>query len=185
MKFTAAFAVALLLCVEAVADELDLSFNSDAFRIIYAHDFESNDLTWDAGLINHSDNGYVVTGSLYLSGLASDGSSPTEAGLGVRTGYVDGDDSGQTGVPVAVGGFFKYTFANFDRVSVRADGWYGPDVISIKDVEKYEDYSIRLAYNLLRDADIYVGARYVKAEFDNDSEQHFDTGMNIGINLRF
>jgi hypothetical protein len=185
MKFTAVVAAALLLCTGAIADELDLSFNSDAIRAIYTRDFQSNELTWDAGIIHHTDNGYVVTGSLFISGLASDGNSPLQAGLGARTGLVDGDDSGQTGVPLAVGGYLKYTLPNFDRISIRADGWYAPDVLSIKDLDKYEDYTIRVAYNLLRNADVYVGARYVKAEFDNDSEQHFDTGMNIGMNLRF
>jgi YfaZ precursor len=184
MKLTAAVAAGLLLCTGAVAGELDLSFNSDAFRIIYSQDFENNDLTWDVGYIDE-DSGYIVTGSLYLNGLASSGDNPLEAGLGVRTGLVDGDDSSETGVPLAPGGYLKYTLPEFDRVSIRADAWYAPDVLAFKDLENYEDFTIRVAYNFLRNGDVFVGARYVKAEFDDDDEQYFDTGMHIGINLRF
>jgi hypothetical protein len=185
MKSTAVVAAAILLCTNAVADELDLSFNEDAFRVVYARDFAGSELSWDAAVLNHSDNGYVVSGTIYLTGFASDGDNPLEAGLGARAAWVDGDDSSQTGVPVAPGGFLKYTLPNFNRISIRVDAYYAPDVLAIKDVEKYEDYSIRVAYNLLREADIYVGARYVKGEFDNESEQLFDNGMHLGVNLRF
>ncbi|MGI9292132.1 MAG: YfaZ family outer membrane protein [Gammaproteobacteria bacterium] len=185
MKSTAALAAALLLCTSAIADELDLSFNEDAFRIVYARDFDTNDLSWDAGFLNHSDNGWIINGSLYLSGFASDGVNPLEAGLGIRTGWVDGDNSGQNGVPFAPGGYLKYTLPNYNRISIRADVYYAPDVLTVDDLEAYKDYSIRVSYNLLREADIYVGARYVKGEFDNDTSQRFDTGMNLGVNLRF
>jgi hypothetical protein len=185
MKSTVALAAAILLCTNAVADELDLSFNNDAFRIVYARDFASSELSWDAAVLNHSDNGYVVSGSIYLTGFASGGDNPLEAGLGARAAWVDGDESSQNGIPLAPGGFLKYTLPNYNRISIRVDAYYAPDVLTFDDVEKYEDYSIRVAYNLMKEADIYVGARYVKAEFDNDSEQHFDTGMNLGVNLRF
>ena len=185
MKFTAAVAAAALLCTNALAGEVDLSFNDEAFRAYYAGDFEGNDLAWDAGLLNNSDKGFVGYASLYLQGPASDGANPLSAGLGGRTGVIDGDDSGQTGIPVALGGYIKYTFPRMNRLSVRVDGYYSPEVLSINDLDEYHDYSIRFAYNLLREADIYVGARYVKGEFDNDTEQTIDNGMHVGINIRF
>ena len=185
MRFTAATAAALLFCTSVFAGEIDLSFNDEAFRAFYVGEFERNDLAWDAGLLNNSDNGFVAYGSLYLEGFASDGRNPLQGGLGVRTGIVSGDDSGQDGVPVGLGGFLKYTFPQMNRLSLRTDLYYSPKVLSIGDLENYEDYSIRLAYNVLREADLYIGARYVKAEFDNDTDQNLDTGMHIGINLRF
>jgi hypothetical protein len=185
MKFTDAFAAALLFCTNALADDLDLSFNSDAFRASYVHDLASNDLAWDVGAVNNSDKGFVAYGSLYLRGMASDGRNPLEGGVGGRTGWIDGDEGGQTGIPLALGGYLKYTFPRFNRFSIRTDIYYSPEVLSVVDLEKFEDYSIRLSYNLLREADIYIGARYVKAEFDNDTEQTFDSGMNLGISLRF
>jgi len=185
MKSSAAVVAACLVCMNALADEIDLSFNEDAFRAYYAHDLEANDLAWDAGLLNNSDKGFVAYGSLYLKGFASDGSNPLEAGLGGRTAWIDGDNSGQKGLPLALGGYLKYTFPRVNRISVRVDAYYAPDVLTVKDLDTYEDYTIRLAYNLLREADIYVGARYVKGEFDNDTQQTFDSGMHVGINLRF
>jgi hypothetical protein len=185
MRSLVGVAAMVLLCTNAIADELDLSFNSDAFRFLYVHDFADNELQSDFGILNDSDKGFVVNASLYLTGFASDGQSPIQAGVGGRTGWVDGDDSGQTGAPLALGGYLKYTLPNFNRVSIRVDAYYAPDILTLSDLEKYEDYTIRLGYNVLENADIYVGARYVKGEFDNDTDVLFDNGMHVGMHLRF
>jgi hypothetical protein len=185
MKPLVGLVAIVLLCTNAIAGELDLSFNSDAFRFFYIHDFADNELQSDFGLLNDSDVGYVVNASLYITGMASDGENPLQAGIGGRTAIVDGDDSGQTGMPLALGGYVKYTLPNLNRVSIRVDAYYAPDILTLKDLDKYHDYTIRLGYNVLQNADIYVGARYVKGEFDNDTDVLFDNGMHVGVHIRF
>lgn len=175
----------LLLCANATASELDLSFNSDAVRFLYVHDFVDSDLKGDLGFAHNSDKGTVITGSLYVTGLASDGDNPLQAGIGGRTGYVDGEESKQTGLPVAVGGFLQYTFPAMNRLALRADAWIAPDILTLGDLDKYQDYSIRLQYAVLRQADVYVGARYLSTEFSNDSKALIDNGVHAGLNFRF
>jgi hypothetical protein len=185
MKFSAGVMLGLLLCSAASANELDLSFNSDAVRFEYVHAFSQNDLQANFGLLSNSDDGWVATGSLYISGFASDGASPLQASIGGRTGWVNGDDSGQDGVPLALGGYLEYTFPRLSRVSLRGDAWYAPDALCAGDLDKYQDYTLRLAYSLLEQADLYVGVRYVQADFSNDSDADFDDDAIIGINIRF
>ena len=185
MKIFSGLAASVLLCNFASAGEIDLSFNSDAVRAFYVHDFVNNDLQSDFGILTDSDKGEVFNVSLYLTGLASDGVNPLQAAIGGRTGYVDGEGSGQEGFPLAVGGYFKYTFPDSDRLSLRFDLWYAPDVLTLDDLDTYQDYSVRLGYNVLRQADVYVGARYVNGDFDNGSDVTFDNGLNVGFNIRF
>ena len=185
MKNLAILALAVCLCNSAFASEIDFSFNSDAFRAVYIHDFKNHDLQSDFGFLYTDDDGYVANASLYLSGFASDGASPLQAGIGGRSGIVDGDHSGQTGVPLAVGGYLKYTFPNLNRVNIRGEVWFAPDILSFGDLEKYQDYTVRVGYNILKQADIYIGLRYVKGDFDNNTKVEFDDGANIGFNVRF
>lgn len=185
MKTLAGLAVAVLLCNSAAAGEIDFSFNSDAFRIFYIHDFASNDLQSDFGYLYNDDDGWVANASLYLTGFASDGENPLQAGIGGRTGWVDGDSSKQTGVPVAVGGYLKYTFPNLNRLSIRGEGWFAPDILSFGDLEKYQDYTIKLGYNVLKQADVYIGWRYVKGDFEERPSVEFDDGFNLGFSIRF
>jgi len=185
MKNLAGLALALLLCNSAVAGEIDISFNSDAFRFFYIHDFASRDLQSDFGYLYNKDEGWVANASLYLTGFASDGENPLQAGLGGRTGVVSGDDSGQSGVPLAVGGFLKYSFPSMDRLHIRGDAFIAPSILSMGDLDKYQDYSFRVGYNVMREADIYLGWRFVEGKFDNSTKAEFDDGFNIGINIRF
>jgi hypothetical protein len=185
MKFITGLLASVVLCASASAGEIDLSFNSDAVRAFYVHDFANRDLHSDFGFLTDSDKGEVINVSLYLKGMASDGENPLEGALGARTGYADGDGPDQEGFPLAIGGYLKYILAASNRFSIRVDAWYAPDALTLSDLEKYEDFSIRLAYNFLREADVYVGARYVAGEFDNGSDVIFDNGLNAGINIRF
>ena len=185
MRFLGALCALLLSGAQSWAGEIDLSFNSDAVRVFYLHDFDNSDLSADVGFVNNSDKGTVVNGSLFIKGFASDGANPLEAGLGLRAGYVDGEGPDQSGIPVAVGAFFRYALPAMDRVSVRGDAWIAPDVLSMGDLDKYEDVSVRVQYALLREADVFVGVRYLNAEFSNGSRALVDNGLNIGFNIRF
>lgn len=174
-----------LCCAQAVADEVDLSFNADAARLQYVRDLRSNNLNLDAGWLHHTDNGNVVHVGLHLADMASGGSNPLQAGLGGRIVYSNGDLSNQDGFAVPIGGYLRYTIPRFNRVSVAGEIYFAPKVLSLGDAEKYEEYAFRVGYNLMREADIYVGARYVKGEYKKASDARYDTGMHLGITLRF
>jgi len=176
---------AVMLCATAGAGELELGFNNDAVRANYIYEFQRNELSGDVGFVINSDAGTAVNVSVFRQGFASDGANPLQAGLGLRTGYVDGDDSGQSGIPVAVGLFLRYQLPRFDRVSLRGAAWYAPDVLTTSDLETYQDISLRLQYAFMREADIYVGANYIEAEFDNGTRQILYNGATVGFSLRF
>ena len=185
MRILTGVCALVVCCANAVAGEIDLSFNSDAVRAIYVHDFVNSDLSGDIGFLTNSDKGEVINASIFLQGFASDGVNPVQGTLGLRSGYVSGDDSGQDGIPFAIGGALRFTLPDYDRFSIRGEAWFAPDALSTGDIDKYQDFNIRLQYAFLREADVFVGARYVNVEFSNDSEQTFDNGMNAGFNIRF
>ena len=55
MKIAAGLWASVLLCTVASAGELDLSFNSDAVRAFYIHDFANRDVQSDVGFLSNSD----------------------------------------------------------------------------------------------------------------------------------
>ena len=185
MRFVLALLVAGLLCAQAAADEIDLSFNSDALRIIYLYDLRNTKLNLDGGWLYHSDNGNALHLGLTLSGFASEGANPVRGGLGGRVAYVDGDLPDQSGFALGVGGFLSYTLAKFNRITLTGAAYFAPDIATISDLEKYQDYTAKVGYQFLREADIYLGVRYVKGNFDTAPDVLFDNGMHIGFNLKF
>ena len=171
-------------CLSAAADEVDLGFNSDALRVVYIHEFRNNNLELDGGWLHHTDNGNVLHVGLNLSDMASN-SKELVAGLGGRLTWQKGDLTNQDGFSVPVGGFLFFTPQRFNRLTFGAAAYIAPSVLSVGDAEKYQDYTLRLAYNVMRQADVYIGARYVKGEYKNAPDAYYDTGMHIGLTLRF
>jgi hypothetical protein len=175
----------VLFCSQVMADEVDLGLNGDAVRVQYAHEFRNSALRFDTGLLHHTDNGDVVHVGLLLADLASSGPNKVLAGIGGRLVYTKGDLSNQDGGGMPLGGVVRFTPQRFNRVTLGASLYFAPDVLTLGDMDKYQEYSARIGYNLLREADIYLGARYVRGDYKKASDALFDTGMHIGITLRF
>ncbi|MGI9307975.1 MAG: YfaZ family outer membrane protein [Gammaproteobacteria bacterium] len=174
----------LLASSPLFAGEARLSLNGDAFRARYTHDFDDLEIKLSGGWLHNSDRGEVLDATVYLPGWVTKGKNPLRAGIGVRGVYTDADEIGDNGGAVGVGGFLNYTLPRFNRLFILAEVYFAPEVLSIGDMEKYEDYSIALGYNMMRSADIFVGARYVKGDYDSGSSL-FDNGMNLGFRIKF
>lgn len=176
----------VLWCAGTVsASELELSFNSDAFRVRFARPFPASALAWDAGWMHHTDNGEALHGGLYLTGEVAEGSNPVQGGLGVRATYTDGDLKNQDGLAFGLGGFVRYVIPRYNRFTVSGHAYFAPEVLGIGDIEKLQDYEIRLGYNVLREADVFIGARYMRGNYDKAPNAYYDTGMHLGVSLRF
>ena len=185
MRFVLALLAAGLLCVQAAADEIDLSFSSDALRVVYLHDITNSRLNVEGGWLENGDYGRALHVGLTLRGFASGGANPVRAGVGGRLAVVDGDLPNQSGYGLGVGGFLSYTFTRFNRITLTGAAYFAPDILTGSDLEKYQDYTARLGYQILRDAEIYLGVRYVKGSFDVTPEVLFDDGAHIGFSIRF
>jgi len=177
--------VGVLLCAQIFADEIDVSINSDAARLSYKHAFSSNELQLGAGWLYDQDKGNVAHIDLNLVSEASEGKTPVKAGLGGRIAYFDGDRDNQSGTALGIGGFVRYTLPRYNRISLGGHLYFAPDVLSFGDGEQLIDGEVRVSYNVLRQADVFFGARYVQGEYKNAGDVKFDSGVHIGINLRF
>ncbi len=177
--------VGVLLCAQLFADEINVSINSDAARLGYKHDFRANDLQLGGGWLYDQDKGSVGHIDLNLVSEASEGNTPVKAGLGGRFSYFDGDLNNQSGTALGIGGFARYTLPRYNRISIGGHLYFAPDVLSFGDGEQLIDAEVRVSYNVLRQADVFLGARYVQGEYKNAADVKFDSGVHIGINLRF
>ena len=44
---------------------------------------------------------------------------------------------------------------------------------------------MQLAYNVMREADAYIGLRYVSADYDDGGDANYSTWLHAGLALRF
>ncbi len=185
MKWVLSLLGASLVCAQVSADELDFSLNADALRLQYVYDLESTGLNLDGGWLYNSGTGSVLHGGLHLVDLASSGRNKIEVGIGGRFVYTNGEKSSQSGFAVPIGGLVRFTPKAMDRLSISGSLYFAPSILAIGDMDKYQEYTFRVGYNVLRQADIYIGARYVRGDYKKAPDARFDTGMNVGMSLRF
>ncbi|MEO0997742.1 MAG: YfaZ family outer membrane protein [Pseudomonadota bacterium] len=175
----------LVLVQPAVAGDLDLNLNDDAARLTYAWPARGDRLKLDAGWLHHQDRGDVIHGGLHLVDFASSGPNPVRGGLGGKLFYVDTETTFDDELVLGVGGFLKYTLPQYNRFSIGGSVYFAPDVLAFGDSDEFVELEARLSYNVLREGDIYLGARYINIGFDGGGDFTLDNGLHAGIQLRF
>jgi hypothetical protein len=168
----------------ARAVEADLSVNLDAARLALGFPI-GNNLLVDGSWLYHDDHGHVVSLGGHVVGAAS-GADPLQAGVGVRLNYILNDrGSEEDGTALALGGFVRYTLPQYDRISFGGNLYFAPKVLSFGDVEKFYEVGGWAAYSILKDADLYLGWRTVRSDFNDDGTRGMDSGFHVGLRARF
>lgn len=168
----------------ASAAELDLNFSNEAARLSGSWGLTGN-LQADAGWLHNKDRGDVGHLGIRLVGLATGGQPPIRAGLGGRLVYFDSDVRNRSGSALALGGDVRVNLPEADRIQFGAYLWFSPDVLSFGSATRYREFGGYVGYEVLRDASVYLGLRQVNANFKRTSDTNIDSGLHLGLRIRF
>ena len=168
----------------AAAHDVDLSLNSHAVRVSYGTPV-GDGLRLEGGWLHDSDEGDVAHAGVLVTGSVAPANQKLTGGVGVRLAYLAGEGNDREGYALGVGGALRWSVPRNDRLAVSGEWYWAPDILSGGDSTKYVDGTVRVGYRVLPQAEVYVGARYVGADYDNRPSIRFDTGMHAGFNLRF
>ncbi len=163
----------------------DINVNDDAARAALFLRAGNPKLLADLGWLHHQTRGDAIHLGIHLVDEASNGKDPLQAGLGVRFVYTQPDNALVDGSALALGGFVRYILPNANRFNIGGYLYYAPDVVSFGDVVEYYDVGARIGYNVVRDADVYLGVRSTKADYGGPGRFSFDSGLHIGFEIRF
>lgn len=176
----------ILAAPAAQATTAELDLNDDAVRVDVRWESSSNSLEFGGGLLHHKDNGTLTYGSVHLVDIASGGDSDAlQAGLGGKFVLLQEDRIDEDGQAAAIGGFFRYTFPNYNRLGIAGSLYFAPSILSFGDLDRYVEADVRVQYNVLRKADIYLGVRNVNVDFGALGEGSVETGVHLGVHLEF
>jgi len=170
------------------ADSLDLNLNDDMLRLVYEADLKTG-MSMDLGYF-------------YNDTHKKDRSDADLMHLGL---YVTGDNWSQSGVfNIKVGGRLIYTnidpsydlmalglggevrFSPVHRLGIGASAFYAPRIASFMDAERYSEYGVKLDYQLLTQAFVYLGYRQIDVEVENISRKvELDDSGHVGLKLLF
>ena len=175
----------IILCLfstQLIANEAELSLNDDSVKI--ASQFDVSGFDVEASFIHNQDRGNIfgVAGLIY----GDAGAPGLNAGLGLKLAYVDPNVSGVSGeLGLPIGGKVTYVPEDYNRFNARGYLWYAPSVLSLGELERYQEIGGDVGYNITRNADVFLGYRNVKVKYDNFGTGTIDTGFHLGIRGRF
>ncbi|MBJ7538228.1 YfaZ family outer membrane protein [Marinomonas transparens] len=139
------------------------------------------------GMYDEGDNTSYVFMGLGVEDAEANG--PLAVGIGLRGYAIDTDrDSGRdTSAAVGVGGWYRYTFPQANRLSLYASGYYSPQILTISNADHVYNYEARLEYMTMRNARAYIRYSKMVVVFDdaNESRKELDHGFSIGASVDF
>lgn len=188
MKLRASVAALLMLAgAEAGARELDLSLSNDTALVRYATPISYSgygQTDAEVGFMYTESDDVMIVGGIEMMGEAGSHAPGLHFGVGVK-GYGVSLDSGADVGSITLGAKGWYVPPQFNRMGLVAQLYFGPDVTTFGDAERFWDFSSRAEYEVLPEAAVYVGYRKVRTRLENNVDVDLDKGWHIGLRMSF
>ncbi|MDQ2068516.1 YfaZ family outer membrane protein [Natronospira bacteriovora] len=168
---------------EARALTVGLNLSDDAAEFKFARTGRGGMLQTEFNWLHEQDNGDVVSVGLHMVDDANPGGPNLDVGIGGRLMFVD-PTGPLDGVALGVGGYFRYTIPTMNRLGIGGELYHAPSIVSGGDLERYTQWAIRGEYQVLRQANIYIGYRRVRPDFGGGAVT-LESGLHAGLRLNF
>ncbi|QKT03265.1 hypothetical protein HUS23_05310 [Ectothiorhodospiraceae bacterium 2226] len=167
----------------AMARSLDVNLSDESARVLYSTrmatgEYGHSDVEF--GFMYNEDSNAAVTAGLHIfnHGLAG----PNYLGLGGRIYGIQTDDA--DGLALALGGQGRWAPPELGGVGLGGHLYYAPRIVSFLDADRVQEVGVRLDYQLIPHAFIYVGHRDIRMKLSNGTER-VDRGAHLGFKLLF
>lgn len=178
-----------LLCSGIHAQTLDFNLSNDTAEAAFAAPFASTGFGRSSFGVSvlfsdkDADNNWITGGGITVAGEAGADVPGLEFGVSVN-GYI-AEVAAYDLVAIPLGAQVRYTPPQFSRFFGMLAMEYAPDIVTFNDGEKLAKSVVRVGYEILPDADVYVGYRNIRVGIKNRPDVGVDEGWYLGVNLRF
>lgn len=181
--------IGALLCalgtMPVMADSIDVNLHDEAIRATYTMLLPTTKgLSAEAGLLyaedDNNDSETMLHGGILVSGENWSQSGTFDVALGARAMYASPGDLDM--LAVAFGGRLRFSPA--PRFGIGGHIYYAPEITSFMDADGYQEIGLRVDYQVLPQAFVYVGHRNIEVDFDG-YDMEWDDDIHIGFKMAF
>jgi hypothetical protein len=172
-SFVHASSAGVSLTNETVKGDINLDMGSFGLNAGVTNDVEENSSTAHVGLTVQDSEG---------------GDGPLEVGIGIRLNVIDADldnDDDELSVALGLGGWYRYTLQQANRLSIYGSLYYSPEVLSFSNLDHTYTYDFRLEYMTMRNARAYISYANTVVVYDDDRRAEFNKGFSVGATVDF
>jgi hypothetical protein len=167
----------------AFAADADISLTNDSAKG-QVNFFETNsDMQLGAGYTYHEGSRHIGNVDFHAQGRTALGNLPTTAGLGFRA--LGWDDDNLDGGAVGLGGFATVNVPDAPGLSFTGGLHYAPSILSFGDSDDMTSVELRGNYRVIRNAEVFVGYRYLNTNLEGPGDINLDEGVMAGMKLFF
>jgi hypothetical protein len=178
---------ALFTSGSSFADSLDLNLHSKALQAIYTMDMGNRSgLSTELGVLYSEDekrlDDYLVHVGLHVSGENWSETGTFDIRLGARLLYTSPGDLELAALAPGA----QVRFSPIHRVGLGGHLYYAPSITSFSDADRYREYGLRADYQLLPQAFVYVGYRYIDVKIvDVAGKAKLENNAHVGFKILF
>jgi hypothetical protein len=180
--------VLLGAAMPAAADQVDINFSGDAAAFSYIKPLQTEGLELGGRWLHDTEDGDIADANLHMVDRPEPGRNALVLGIGGKLPAIMDDVRDADGAALAIGGKLRWTLPEYNRAAVAGSIYYAPSATSMSDIDGYQEYSVRGEFQLLEDANVYLGFRHIELSFDKDSDgadRDFEDGVYAGFNIDF
>lgn len=165
------------------AADADISLTNDSAKG-QVNFFETNsEMQLGAGYTYHEGSRHIANIDFHAQGRTALGNLPTTAGIGLKALGWEQDDF--DGGAVGLGGFATVNVPDAPGLSFTGGLHYAPSILSFGDSDDMTSVELRGNYRLIRNAEVFVGYRYINTNFEGTGDVNLDEGVMAGMKLFF
>ena len=180
-SFTVALSIAVLSTASLVqASSLDVNLRDEAVELSASGPLNLSGLNLTLSGLHHERDRDLISLGVSVTETLSEESF---VGLGGKVFAVDLHHADGSGL--AIGGFFRYAFPSISGLGFGGGLYFSPDVTSFGDVDNYIEAALRVEYQIMTTANIYVGYRYIDVNLQGSNEGRLDQGAHLGLRLEY
>ena len=171
------------------ARSIDINLSDDAAQFKYSSliggtTYGRSELTY--GFLFNEDDVFLAELGLLVIDQAGSKSPGLELGVGPRAYFADTDNSSADVAALGLGGQIRYKNLAVPRIVYTAEAFYAPSIVSFLDADSMYEFVIKLEYEILPTANVYIGYRDIEVDIkDVDQDVDLDENVMIGVKFKF
>ncbi|MGH8398292.1 MAG: YfaZ family outer membrane protein [Gammaproteobacteria bacterium] len=169
----------------AQASNLDLNLGSNAAAVDFSTNLTNTGLQGDLGYLHHTSQVDIGSAGVQVVGNSNPVGSPFIFAVGGKVFFISPKQYNGNGTVLGLGGSFDYTWPTYNRFHIGGELYYAPNIVSFNNADRYLQYGVKAGYEILHNADLYVGYRHITAAFTGTSTVTLDSTFMVGLNLSF
>jgi hypothetical protein len=177
-----------VLSSTSLARSFDINLSADAAQFKYsslagATNYGRTEMT--VGFLYNDDDNYLGEVALLVIDEAGTKTPGLELGVGPKLWFGGADKADVDIAAIGLGGQIRYKNMNMPRIVYGAGLFFAPGIVSFLDAEGMLEYDLRVEYELLPTANVYVGFRSIEADIKNRNDVEVDESVVIGLRFKF